>query len=107
MPGAASSGASRKSLANFRDGTIWGLKKITVDTGPVGSVFGEHSFYRETWGSRRGGRHVANRSSDPPRSLPEVKVQVRDLVRVVGIVAPFATWVVDTRGKLFLPNPKW
>ena len=70
VPGAASSGAPRESLANFRDGTMWGLKTVTVDTGPVGSVFGEHSFYRETWGSSRGDRHVANRSSDPPGSLP-------------------------------------
>ena len=70
VPGATSSGAPRESLANFKDGTMWGLKKVTVDTGAVGSVFGEHSFYRETWSSRRGGRHVANRSSDPSGSLP-------------------------------------
>ena len=37
-----------------------------------------------------GGRHVVKRSSDPRVAHPEVKVQVRDLVRVVGIVAPFA-----------------
>ena len=35
-----------------------------------------------------GGLHVAKRSSDPRVVYPEVKVQVRDLVRVVGIVAP-------------------
>ena len=31
---------------------------------------------------------MAKRSSDPRVAYPEVKVQVRDLVRVVGIVAP-------------------
>ena len=34
--------------------------------------------------------YSAKRSSDPPVAYPEVKVQVRDLVWVVGIVAPFA-----------------
>ena len=33
---------------------------------------------------------MAKRISDPRVAYPEVKVQVRDLVRVVGIVAPFA-----------------
>ena len=60
VPGAASSGAPWESLANFRDGTMCGLKKVTVNTGPVRSIFGEHSFYRETWDSRQGVRHVAS-----------------------------------------------
>ena len=33
---------------------------------------------------------MAKCSSDPRVAYPEVKVQVRDLARVVGIVAPFA-----------------
>ena len=41
-------------------------------------------------------RHVAKRSSDPLVADPEVKIQVRDLVRVVGIVVPFAP-----RGSVF------
>ena len=53
---------------------------------PGVSVVGENSFYRETRGTRRGGRHVVKRSSDPRVAHPEVKVQVRDLVRVVGIL---------------------
>ena len=61
-----------------------------MGTGPAVSVFGENSFYRETRGTRRGGRHVAKHSSDPRVAYPEVNAQVRDLVRVVGIVAPFA-----------------
>ena len=61
-----------------------------MGTRPAGSVFGENSSYRETRGTRRGGRHVAKRSSDPRVAYSEVNAQVRDLVRVVGIVAPFA-----------------
>ena len=33
---------------------------------------------------------MAKRSSDPEVAYPEFKLQVRDLMRVVGIVAPFA-----------------
>ena len=61
-----------------------------MGTGPAGSVFGENSFCRETRGTRRGGRHVAKRSSDRRVAYPEVNVPVRVLVRVVGIVVPFA-----------------
>ena len=44
------------------------------------------------------GRHVAKITSDPRVANPEVKVHVRDLVRAVGIVAPYAPqWSV--RGK--------
>ena len=71
--------------------------------GPAGSVFGENSFYRETRGTRRGGgRHMAKRSSEPRVAYPEVNVQVRDLVQVVGIVAPFAPRGFSIRGKFVL-----
>ena len=46
-----------------------------------------------------GGRHVAKRRSDPRVAYPEVKVQVRDLVRVVVIVAPFAPRGISIWGK--------
>ena len=59
----------------------------------------EKSFYRETRGPRRGGCHVAKCSSDPRVAYPEVNVQVRDLVRVMGIVAPFAPRGVSIRVK--------
>ena len=74
-------------------------------TGPAGSVFGENSFYRETLGTSRGGRHVAKRSFDPRVAYPEVKVQVRDIVRVVGIVAPFAPSGIGTKGKFRFIEP--
>ena len=75
-----------------------------MGTGPAGSVFGENSFYRETRGTRRGGCHVAKRSSDPRVTYPEVNDQVRDLVRVVGIVAPFAPRGFSIWGKYDLSS---
>ena len=48
--------------------------------------------------TRGGGHHVAKRSSDPRVAYPEVKVQVRDLVRVVGIVAPFGPTGLSIQG---------
>ena len=49
-----------------------------------------------------GARHVSKRSSDPRVAYPEVNVQVRDLVRVVGIVALFAPRGFSIRGKFVL-----
>ena len=76
----------------------------------MGSVFGEKNRFIEKRGVQdEGGRHVAKRSSDPRQAYPEVKLQGRDLVRVVGIVAPFVQLGVGTRGKFFLSGPgeKW
>ena len=73
-----------------------------MGTGSAGSVVGENSFYGETRGTRRGGRHVAKRSSDPRVAYPEVNVQVRDLVRGVDIVAPFALRGFSIRRKFVL-----
>ena len=56
------------------------------------------SFYRETWGTRLGDRKLVERGSDPRVAYPEVKVQVPDLVGVVGIIAPFAALGVGTCG---------
>ena len=45
---------------------------------------------------------MAKRSSDPRVAYPEVNVQVRDLVRGVGIVAPFAPRGFSIREKFVL-----
>ena len=45
---------------------------------------------------------MAKRGSDSRVACPEVKVQVRDLVRVVGIVAPFTPLLVGTRKNRFI-----
>ena len=59
-------------------------RRVLLVPGPLGQ------YYRETRCTRLEGRHVANRSSDPRVAYTEVKVQVRDQVHVVGIVASFA-----------------
>ena len=52
-----------------------------------------------------GGRHVVKGGSDPRVAYPEVKVQVRDLVRVVDIFAPFAPLGFSIRGNSFYRAP--
>ena len=51
-----------------------------MGTGPVGSFFGENSFYRGTRSTRRGGRHLAKRSFDPTSNGTPLESQenVRD-----------------------------
>ena len=61
--------------------------------GPRGQYPGKIRFIEQPGVHYEWGRHVANRSSDTRVAYPEVKIQVQDLVRVVGIVAPF-----DPRG---------
>ena len=55
-------------------------------------------------GYKMGGRHVAKRSSDP--RLAEVKLQGRDLVRIVGFITRFALLEAGTRGKLVLSSSR-
>ena len=52
---------------------------------------------------------MAKRSSDSRVAYPEVKVQVRHLVRVVGIVAPFAPrWSVFRENSFYrAPGGNW
>ena len=50
--------------------------------------------------------HVAKHSSEPRVAYPEVKVQVRDRVRVVRIVSPFAPRGVSIQGKFVLSSPR-
>ena len=73
------------------------------------SIRGKNRFIDKRGEQDEGGRHVAKRSSDPRQAYPEVKLQGRDLVRVVGIVAPLVPLGVGTRGKFFLSSPgeKW
>ena len=49
---------------------------------------------------------MVRRSSNPRVTHPEVKVQVRDLVRVVDIVAAFAPRVFSIRRKFVLSSPR-
>ena len=77
--------------------------------GPRGQYSGKIRFIEKRGVQVEGGRQVAKHSSDPRQAYPEVKLQGRDLVRVVGIVAPFAPLGAVTRGKFILSSPrgKW
>ena len=51
---------------------------------------------------------LAKRSSDPRVAYPEVKIQVRDLVRIVGIVVPFAQRGLFGENSFYrAPGGKW
>ena len=59
----------------------------------------------EARGEARGERwrvYSAKRSSEHRVAYPKVKLQVRDLMRVVGMVAFFAPRDVSIRGKIVL-----
>ena len=63
-----------------------------MGTGPAGSVFGENSFYRETWGTRRGGRHMAKRNSYPPAEgigLPGVRTMFSNMATTLVLYLMF------------------
>ena len=77
-------------------------RKVLWEPGPLGQFLGKIRFIEKPGVQDEGGRHVAKRSSDPWVAYPEVNVQVRDLVRVVGIVAPFASRGFSIRGKFVL-----
>ena len=95
-PTAVRHGRARQSSGTGSCGNVEG----SVGTEPAGSVFGDNSVYRETWGKRRGGRQVAKRN---------VKIQVRDLVRVLGIGAPMPHGVSVSGKNSFSRSPggKW
>ena len=81
--------AVRHGRARQSSGTLWDWRRVLWVSGPRGQYTGIIRLIEKP--GVRGDRHVAERKSDPRVAYPEVKVQVRDLVRVVGIVAPFAT----------------
>ena len=76
-----------------------------MSTTPVGSVFGEIRFIEKRGVQDERGRYVAKRS-DSRKAYPEVKLQGRDLVQVVGSVAPFASLGTGTRVKFVLSSPR-
>ena len=81
-------------------------RRVLWVPGPAGQYSGKIRFIEKPGVQDEGGRHVVKRSSDPRVAHPDVKVQVRDLVRVVGIVAPFAPMGASTRGKFVLSSPR-
>ena len=93
-----SSGTYRESQVMFRDGYC---RRVLCVPDPRGQYSGKIRFIEKPGVQDEGGRHVAKRSSDPRVAYPEVNVQVQDLVRGVGIVAPFAPRGFSIRGNSF------
>ena len=77
-------------------------RRVLWVPGQRGQYSGKICFIEKPGVQDEGGRHVAKHSSDPRVAYPDVDVQVRDLVRVVGIVAPFAPGGFSIRGKFVL-----
>ena len=103
-----SQAAVRHGTARQMSGTgpCGDCRRVLWLPGPRGEYSGTIRFIEKPGVQDEGGRDVAKRSSESRVAFPEVKVHVRDLVRVVGSVAPFAQQWVDTRGKSVLSNPR-
>ena len=96
VPGAHSSSTFRESQTMFRDRNRGYCRRFLWVPGPRGQYSEKPGVQDER------GRHVDKRSSDPRVAYPELNVQVRDLVRIVGIVAPFCPAGVQYSGKIVL-----
>ena len=92
-PAAAHQGRARKSTGT---GPCGDCRRALWVPGPWGQYMGKIRFIEKPGVQDLGGHQVAKRSSDPRTAYPEVKVQDRDLVRVVGTVAPIIPLGVGT-----------
>ena len=81
-------------------------RRVLWITGPQGQYSGKIRFIEKPGVQDEAGCHVTKSSSDPRVAYPEVNVQVRDLVRVVGIVASFAPRGLSIQGKFVLSSPR-
>ena len=77
-------------------------RRVLWVPGPRDQYSGKIRFIEKPRVQDEGGRHVTKCSSGPRVAYPEVNGQIRDLVRVVGIVAPFARRGFSIRGKFVL-----
>ena len=77
-----------------------------MGTGPTWSVFGENSFYQDTWGTRLGDRHVSKCSSDRPKQQYATgepgKIYGWDGVGIVEASCEYRARGVSIRGKFVL-----
>ena len=101
-PAAVCHGRARQSSGTGQCGDC---RRVLWLPNPRSQYSGKIRFIEKPRYKTMGGRHVDKRSPDPRVAYPEVKVQVRDLVRVVGFVAPFAPRGDGTRGKFVLSSP--
>ena len=110
MPNAPSSGtAVHQGRARKKSGTgpCGYCRRVLWVRSPVGQYSGKIRFIEKPGVQDEGGRHAVKRSSDPRVARPKVKVQIRDLVRVVGIVTSFAPRGFSIRRKFVFSSPRW
>ena len=79
----------RSARQTSEPGPCGDCTRVLWVSGPWGQYSGKIHCIKKHWVQDEGGRHVAKRSSDSRQAYREVKLQRRDLVRVVSIVAPF------------------
>ena len=96
-------GRARKSSGT---GPCGYCRRVLWVSGRAGQYSGKIRFIEKPEVEDEGGRHVVKRSSDPRVAHPDVKLQVRDLVPFVGIVAPFSPMGASTREKFVLWSPR-
>ena len=89
-----------------KSGQCWLCRSVLWVPGPRGQCSGKIRFIEKRGVQDERGRHVAKSSSDPRKAYPEVKLQGRELVQVVGFVAPFALLGTGSRGKFVLSSPR-
>ena len=99
MPGAPAAVHHGRSRQSSGTGPCGYCRRVLWVPSPVGQYSGKIHYIEKTGVQDEGGRHVVKRCSDPRVAHIEVKVQVRDLVRVVRIVAPFAPQGFSIQGK--------
>ena len=99
--GAVRHGRARQTSES---GPVGDCRSVLWEPGPWGQYSGKIRFIEKHEDQNEGGRHVAKYSSDSRQAYSEVKLQGRDLVRVVGFVAPFTQMGAGTRGKFVLSS---
>ena len=78
-----------------------------MGTGPAESVFGKRNRFIEKRGYKTSGVAMLLKVVlTAQKAYPEVKLQGRDLVQVVGIVASFVPLGAGTRGKFVVSSPR-
>ena len=90
-----------RSRQTSEPGPFWDCRRVLWVPGPWGQYSGKIRLIKKHGVQDEVGRHVDKSSSDPRQAYPEVKLQGRELVRVVGIVAPLSHWGPEPRENSF------
>ena len=109
MPGATSSALPRENgRARQTSGTrpCGNYRRALCVTSPRGQYSGKIRFIEKLVVQDERSRHVPKCRSVPRQAYSEVKLQGRDIVRVLGFFAPFDSLGVGTRGKFVSSSPR-